>query len=86
LKKLGDRVTRGILTGRYGAVLVVAVVLGITLGTASTAWAQAPTFSKVFTPDTIGPGSTSALVFTITETGGAPVTDLAFTDTLPAGG
>jgi len=46
-----------------------------------------PDFSKVFQPATIGPGSTSTLVFTIddstTQTG--PVSSLAFTDTLPAG-
>ena len=48
-------------------------------------WAQGnPSFSKSFNPDTIGPGSTSALVFTITN-GPSSATGLAFTDNLPAG-
>ena len=45
----------------------------------------APVFGKVFLPDTIGPGSVSTLQFNITEDEGSPVTDLVFTDTLPAG-
>jgi len=47
--------------------------------------AAQPTFSKVFQPDTIGPGSTSRLVFSIGSDQGTPITDLAFTDILPAG-
>ncbi len=45
-------------------------------------------FSKAFAPDTIGPGSTSKLTFTIDNTKQEVptlVTDLAFTDVLPAG-
>jgi hypothetical protein len=42
-------------------------------------------FSKAFLPDTIGPGSVSTLQFTITDNFGSPTTDMAFTDTLPAG-
>ena len=45
---------------------------------------QAISFSKVFIPDTIGPGSTSTLVFTITSNTSNSVFDLAFTDMLPA--
>ena len=49
----------------------------------STAAVAQPTFTKVFTPDTIGPGSTTTLVFTIDNTSNSnPVTDLAFTDIL----
>ena len=44
-----------------------------------------PTFSKSFAPDTIGPGSVSTLTFTITNGEASPVTELAFTDTLPGG-
>ena len=44
-----------------------------------------PTFTKVFTPDTIGPGSVSTLTFTITNGSATPVTELAFTDALPTG-
>jgi hypothetical protein len=43
-------------------------------------------FSKAFFPDTIGPGSTTQLRFDIDNIESAtPVTDLAFTDVLPAG-
>lgn len=41
------------------------------------------TFSKVFTPSTIGPGSTSTVQFTITNQGASPVTGMAFSDALP---
>ncbi len=51
---------------------------------ASVANAQ-PTFTKVFAPDTIGPGGVSMLTFTITNGSVAPVTDLDFTDNLPLG-
>ncbi len=42
-------------------------------------------FSKAFVPDTIGPGSTTALTFLIdNSTNAAPADLLTFTDTLPA--
>ncbi len=44
-----------------------------------------PSFSKTFIPDTIGPGSTTTLRFDIVNSDPTPVTDLAFTDILPAG-
>ncbi|WP_143536880.1 T9SS type A sorting domain-containing protein [Rubricoccus marinus] len=47
-----------------------------------------PAFSKAFSPDVIGPGSVSTLTFTVDASGvsaSTPVTDLAFTDVLPAG-
>ena len=45
-----------------------------------------PTFNKIFTPNTIGPGSVSTLTFTINNSGTAtPVTELSFVDVLPAG-
>ncbi|MBU2971719.1 hypothetical protein KO527_20420, partial [Pseudoalteromonas sp. C2R02] len=43
----------------------------------------AATFSAVFTPDTIGSGNRSILVHTITNSTGTPITDMAFTGTLP---
>lgn len=44
-----------------------------------------PTFVKFFTPDTIGPGSISTLQFDIINNDRQfPVTELAFTDSLPA--
>ena len=42
-------------------------------------------FSKIFTPDTIGPGSTTTLSFSIVNPDPVNLTNLAFTDTLPAG-
>ncbi len=45
---------------------------------------EPPSFSKTFTPDSIGPGSTTTLRFDIVNSSAAPVTDLAFSDTLPA--
>ncbi len=46
----------------------------------------APTFTKVFGPDTIGPGSVSTLTFTVVNNDTFfPLADMAFTDTLPAG-
>ena len=60
----------------FASLIVVAAI--------SPASAQTPpTFTKVFTPDTIGPGSASTLVFTITNNDADnPVTALAFTDIL----
>jgi uncharacterized repeat protein (TIGR01451 family) len=64
----------------WGAVLLAVVAL------APAAWAQGGvSFSKSFSPDTIGPGSTSTLRLTINNSGGSPVLDLAFNDPLPAG-
>ena len=56
----------------------------VVMSLAAVAEAQ-PTFSKAFAPATIGPGSTSTLTFTIANGSVLPVTDLAFTDNLPAG-
>ena len=55
------------------------------LASAANAQTPLPSFSKSFTPDTIGPGGTSRLIFDIENSGASPATDLAFTDTLPAG-
>ncbi len=60
-------------------VLVLAAFLGATAAEAQ------PTFSKVFAPDTIGPGSVSTLTFTITNGAGVAVDMMDFTDNLPAG-
>ena len=45
------------------------------------AFAQ-PNFSMTFTPDTIGPGSSTRLVFLIDNTTGGATTDLTFTHVL----
>jgi hypothetical protein len=44
-----------------------------------------PSFSKVFVPSTIGPGSVATVRFTITNQTASPVSNLAFPDNLPAG-
>ena len=45
-----------------------------------------PTFTKIFSPDTIAPGGTSTLTFTIDNTGSlVDASSLDFTDNLPAG-
>ena len=61
----------------------LALILAATL-LAPTAYAQ-PAFSVSFSPDAIGPGSTTTLVYTIDNAGGGTATDLAFSNALPAG-
>lgn len=67
------------------------VAIAVLLTVSAQAWGVTPgvpipAFSKAFQPATIGPGSTSTLVFTIDNGASAfPVTGLAFTDALPAG-
>ncbi|MEN1728313.1 MAG: hypothetical protein AAGJ52_07715, partial [Pseudomonadota bacterium] len=57
------------------------------LGLLASALVQAqPAFDKVFSPNQMGPGSTSLLTFTITNFGtGSPAVNAAFTSTLPSG-
>ena len=74
MKNISTRSFRGL----RGAFLLAATLV------ASVANAQ-PAFEKAFAPSTIGPGSVSTLTFTIDNTTGSAVTDLDFTDTLPAG-
>lgn len=61
--------------------------LALLMSISSNALAQGgpPLFSKAFSPDTVGPGSASRLVFTIENTDPSPASDLAFVDNLPAG-
>lgn len=47
--------------------------------------ATVPTFSAIVSPNSVGPGSTSKLIFTITNVDATPITNLDFTNTLPAG-
>lgn len=51
---------------------------------AGNALATPPTFSKTFSPDNIGSGSQSSLVYTITNVDSFVINDVAFTNTLPA--
>lgn len=60
------------------AALVFAVV-----GTGN-ALAAPPTFSTTFSPDNIGSGSQSSLVYTITNVDSFVINDVAFSNTLPA--
>jgi len=64
-------------------ILPVLLLLAVVPG----AYAQqpTPTFTKAFTPNTIGDGSVATLRFDITNSSGASVTNLAFTDILPVG-
>ncbi len=63
-----------------------ATAIAFSFAACAVAHALPPTFSKAFSPSTIGPGSVSTLTFTIDNQGGsAPAGNLAFTDTLPAG-
>ena len=69
---------RSTLTGVAMATVLVVVV-------SAQAQEPVPSFSKVFVPSTIGPGSVATLRFTITNQTASPVSDLDFTDNLPAG-
>lgn len=68
-------------TSRLQVMLCAAIAA---VGLSSAVHAQ-PAFDKAFFPETIGPGSISTLVFTIANFSDVPVTDMAFTDVLPAG-
>ncbi|MDY7094885.1 MAG: hypothetical protein SX243_18080 [Acidobacteriota bacterium] len=72
------------MTTTLGKALTTAIVLSWLALLPGDALAQ-PTFTKTFSPDTIGPGSATALTFFITNGSGTALTDLAFTDNLPAG-
>ena len=63
--------------GRLRNVFLLAATVAVSAANAQ------PTFTKVFSPDTIGLGSVSTLTFTIDNTAGGAVTALAFTDVLP---
>lgn len=65
-----------------GAALLLAALL---VAAAPAAAQSLPSFSKSFTPSTIGPGAVSTLRFDIVNAGGGPVRNLAFVDNLPAG-
>ena len=63
---------------------ILLVLLFATDAVAGVVESDLPVFSKTFFPDTIGPGSTSMLTFTIDNSLSVnPVEGLAFTDTLP---
>ncbi len=71
-------------SGLFVSTAIRGLLLTLLLSAASTAIAQ-PTFTKSFEFPTIGPGSTTGLIFTISNASGSPVEQLAFTDILPAG-
>ena len=74
---------------KHGSLRVfLAVLWGLALlaATGASAGVLGPDFSKTFSPATIGPGSVSTLTFTIDNSANStPLTELAFTDVLPAG-
>lgn len=85
MARLGRKLFAGMMSVGLS---VAAAVSGLALSAGKDgAHAQGvtPTFSAVFSPDTIGPGGTTTLSFTITNTNGTPVTALDFTNNLPAG-
>ena len=66
-------------------VVTALVLAAFSLATAPEAYAQtALSFDKSFAPSTIGPGSVSTLQFTLTNNLSTPVSNVAFTDNLPA--
>jgi len=65
--------------------LITTLMLLCLMMASSIASAAAPTFSKIFSPDTIGPGNVATLTFTISNNVEiVPATTLSFTDNLPA--
>jgi hypothetical protein len=69
---------------RHWPILTIFAV-AVSFVVAAPAQAQvAVSFDKAFIPATIGPGSVATLRFDIANVTAAPVTDLAFTDNLPA--
>ncbi len=46
---------------------------------------SAPTFTAVFSPDTVTTGNNTSLIFTLTETSASTASDLTFSATLPTG-
>ena len=73
-----------VLSARRLRIGLLSILLALAM--AAPVRAQAPpTFSKSFAPNTIGMASVTTLTFNITNADPVnPVTDLAFTDTLPA--
>ena len=83
LSLLLDKEKNMLLKVRIGPVLLAGLLFVLLLLEPARAGLSL-TFSKVFTPNVIGPGSISTITFTITNGSASPVTALAFSDTLPA--
>src|SRR6476620_2126306 len=67
--------------------VVLALALAVVAGAPAPAFAGAiPVLSKNFSPTAITDGGTTVLTFTLSNPAGAPaVSNVGFTDTLPAG-
>lgn len=81
-------VNRGLRFASFFLSIALFVIILIPLGkvmASSPNAVEAVSFSKIFTPSIIGPGSTTTLSFSIINPDPVALTRLAFTDTLPAG-
>ncbi|MEE8522548.1 MAG: hypothetical protein V3T72_01350 [Thermoanaerobaculia bacterium] len=76
--------TRSAIRPKFFKLTLAATLAMVALSALSAPADAQPTLSKIFTPNTIGPGSVSTITLTITNGSASPVTDLAFADTLPA--
>ncbi|MDJ0837801.1 MAG: DUF11 domain-containing protein [Acidobacteriota bacterium] len=64
---------------------LVCVSFFTTIASAQTRGTPGPDLTVLFSPDTVGTGGVSRLSFTIENTTGGPIEDVAFTENLPAG-
>ncbi|MEE2635201.1 hypothetical protein DD556_17600 [Phaeobacter sp. JL2872] len=65
--------------------LVMSLILVVGGAAAALAQAAVPTFTAVFSPNSITSGGSATLTFTIDNATGSPAESIAFTGTLPAG-
>ncbi|WP_196137753.1 Ig-like domain-containing protein [Aliikangiella sp. G2MR2-5] len=74
-----------LLSRCFSFVRIITVTTLLLCGYVGPVLSAPPSFSISFSPNTIGPGSQSELVYTITNGDVTPVTSIAFSNTLPAG-
>ncbi|WMS87295.1 Ig-like domain-containing protein [Pleionea litopenaei] len=71
--------------GKQSRRFLKSLILLSSAGISGALWAVPPSFSTSFNSSTIGPGNESTLTYTITNGDSFAITDLAFSNTLPAG-